>query len=111
MKKMFNVFAILLAVCLAAAFVSCKNDDDDDDASVVAVWKSDSTTATFYDDNTVSVAISEGTFSGTYSGDATATSGTVTVSVAGENGRGVLVIYSNFYYICVFIYETNKVNG
>lgn len=89
MKKMFNVFAILLAVCLAAAFVSCKNDDDDDDPSVVAVYKySDDVfteTYTFYDDNTVTnVYVDEEgtqTISGTWTGSL---SGTGTISIYGE---------------------------
>lgn len=86
MKRFFNLFAILLTICLAStAFISCSSDDDDDDPSVVAVWKGTDgdITITFYDNSTVSVVTSEGTYSGTYTGSATS-DGTVTVSVAGE---------------------------
>ncbi len=39
MKKLFNIFMVLLAFALATtAFVSCSSDSDDDDASVVAEY-------------------------------------------------------------------------
>ena len=84
MKKFFSIFTLLFVMAFAmTAFVSCKNDSDDDEASVVAVWKTSDTTATFYDDGTVSGTLSEGKFSGTYTGDATK-DGTVVLTVANQ---------------------------
>ena len=106
-NKFFNVFAILLAICLAASFVSCKNnDDDDDDSSGVTADSSDSSgvagdsstvytysdsdgnviqTLTFYDDKTVTnVIVHEGqthSSSGTWTGSL---SGTGTITMNGE---------------------------
>ena len=60
MKKIFNLFAILLAISLATvSFVSCSSDSDDDDddsSSAVAVFKATddegTQTYSFYADNT-----------------------------------------------------------
>lgn len=109
MKRFFNVCAILLAICLAASFVSCKNDDDDDDdssvvtsdssgvtadssdSSVVAVYRymfdsDDIETYTFYNDNTVTrVSVTpQGTqtVSGTWEGSLSGT-GTIILNIDG----------------------------
>ena len=112
MKRFFNVCAILLAICLAASFVSCKNDDDDDDdssvvtadssgaagdPSVVAVYtyseEIGTETYTFYDKTVTRVYVSNygtttvsGTWTGSLSGTGTITinGNTVNFSVSGD---------------------------
>ena len=71
MKKLFNIFMVLLAFALATtAFVSCKNDSDDDDSSssanVVASFydAEEGVTYDFYDDHTVKAAGESATWSG-----------------------------------------------
>ena len=103
MKKLFNIFMVLLAFALATtAFVSCKNDSDDDDASVVAEYTLSDTesgeayteTITFYDDNTAKLYISEGSESETINGNWTgslSTGGTVTF----ESHTGTFVVSGN----------------
>ena len=88
MKKLFNIFMVLLAFALATtAFVSCKNDSDDDDASVVAEFARTTGTAdspkeesfTFYDNNTVKFTDDEGDVYGTWTGSLSS-AGTMTLS-------------------------------
>lgn len=67
MKKLFNIFMVLLAFALATtAFVSCSSDSDDDDASVVASFydAEEGVTYDFYDDHTVKAAGESATWSG-----------------------------------------------
>ena len=87
MRKFAKISAVLAAMVLALAFVSCKDDDDDDDdPSVVTTWYCTETdeddgsvvteTVYFYDDNTFkAVESSEGVnvtlATGSYTGDTT----------------------------------------
>lgn len=91
MKKLFNIFMVLLAFALATtAFVSCKNDSDDDDSSssanVVAEFARTTGTAdspkeesvTFYDNNTVKLTDDTGDVYGTWTGSLSS-AGTMTL--------------------------------
>ena len=81
MRKFAKISAVLAAMVLALAFVSCKDDDDDDDdPSVVTAWYSaeDGATETvyFYDDSTFKLEATMNKVTmvgvtGTYSGDTT----------------------------------------
>ncbi len=92
MKKLFNIFMVLLAFALATtAFVSCSSDSDDDDSSssanVVAEFARTTGTAaspkeesfTFYDNNTVKMTDDEGDVYGTWTGSLSS-AGTMTLS-------------------------------
>lgn len=100
MKKLFNIFMVLLAFALATtAFVSCSSDSDDDDSSssssgVVAVWKSSNDSSfvvTFNADKTVSIPGETGY---TYVGNPAADSGTVSIYKDGQIAM-TLVISGN----------------
>ena len=68
MRKFAKISAVLAAMVLALAFVSCKSDDDDsDDAKSIQAIVINGDVVTLYDDGTVIIKASDGTVSnGTY---------------------------------------------
>ena len=86
MKALKSIFAVLLAAAMVFGFASCSDDDDEDDSpSAVATFKDEKhdESIVFYSDKSFAYKDSSVTLmTGSYTGDPTTASSTVTVTLA-----------------------------
>lgn len=80
MKTAKKILLGLIALCAALAFAGCNNSGG---PAVVSSWycETNSTTLEFYDNGTFLLKDSSGSNGGTYTGDSTANSGTVNITI------------------------------
>lgn len=98
MKTAKKILLGLIALCAALAFAGCNNSGG---PVVLSSWycETNSTTLEFYDNGTFLLKDSSGSSGGTYTGDSTANSGTLNVTILGQTVSFEIKSDSNGYYL------------
>lgn len=99
MKTEKKIWLGLIALCAALTFSACS--DGRGDPAVISSWycESQATTAEFYDDGSFTLGNTSGTQDSAYTGDSTANSRTLNVTILGQTVSFEIKSDSNGYYL------------